>query len=53
MQQDQKLFRIRQLVMRQNLVWLLIIALAILTIVVMMWAAKQPSMYDDSGPPLS
>jgi hypothetical protein len=53
MQQDQRLSRMRQLVTWQNLVWLLIIAMVILTIVVMMWAAKQPPIHDDPGPPLS
>ena len=53
MEQDQKLSRLKQLVTWQNLVWLLIIAMVILTIVVMMWAAKQPPIHDDQGPPLS
>ncbi|HEX4168617.1 MAG TPA: hypothetical protein VHZ55_24405 [Bryobacteraceae bacterium] len=50
MAQDQKLSRLKQLVTWQKLVWLLIIALLILTIIVMMWAAKQPPIYNDFGP---
>lgn len=45
--------RLRQFITWSNLVWLLIIAVIVLTIVVTVWASKQPNLSFDSGPPLS
>jgi hypothetical protein len=37
----------------QNLVWVAIIVLVILTIAAMMWASRRPPIGGDTGPPLS